>query len=74
MALEPLTEAEYYEMVAQREGRADMPHSEAEYYERVAQREGRADLPGTGPKRRKQRTTTRETAQTADAEAARMRR
>ena len=74
VALEPLTEAEYYEMVAQREGRADMPHSEAEYYERVAQREGRADLPGTGPKRRKQRTTTRETAQTADAEAARMRR
>ena len=50
------------------------PLTEAEYYEMVAQREGRADLPGTGPKRRKQRTTTRETAQTADAEAARMRR
>ena len=25
VALEPLTEAEYYEMVAQREGRADLP-------------------------------------------------
>ena len=49
VALEPLTEAEYYEMVAQREGRADMPHSEAEYYERVAQREGPLAV-GGGPR------------------------
>lgn len=50
VTLEPLTEAEYYEMVAQREGRADMPHSEAEYYERVAQRESPLAV-GGGPLR-----------------------
>ena len=53
VALEPLTEAEYYEMVAQREGRADLPRSEAEYYKMIAQREGRADplAVGDGPLR-----------------------
>lgn len=50
------------------------PLTEADLDLMLAQQALRADLPGSVPKRRKQRATARETAQTAGAEAVRMRR